>query len=70
MPYISNVAVFRGRGNLTGKSMDIARAVLLEPSVSYQDVANRFGVSRQRVGAIVKRMGIQRRVGNEVSEKS
>jgi plasmid maintenance system antidote protein VapI len=50
--------------------MDIARAVLLEPSVSYQDVANRFGVSRQRVGAIVKRMGIQRRVGNEVSEKS
>lgn len=60
MPYTNDVTVFRGRGNLTGKSMDIARTVLMDPSVSYQDVADRFGVSRQRVGAIVKRMGVQR----------
>jgi hypothetical protein len=45
-----------------GKSIDIARAVLMSPEKSYQDVGDRFGVTRQRVGAIVRRMGVARRM--------
>jgi len=41
--------------------MDIARAVLLEPDTSYKSVAKRFGVSRQRVGQIVRRLDVARR---------
>lgn len=42
-------------------SKDIARAVLLSPDRSYEDIAEEFGVTRQRVGQIVKRLDIQRR---------
>ena len=50
-----------GRGRVTGRSMNIARAVLLDKA-SYSDVARRYGVSKQRVGQIVRRMGIARKV--------
>jgi Mor family transcriptional regulator len=50
-----------GRGKVSGRSMDIARTVLMEPGSSYASVANRYGVSRQRVGQIVRRMGVARR---------
>ena len=50
-----------GRGKMAPRSMDIARAVLLEPDTSYKSVAKRFGVSRQRVGQIVRRLDVARR---------
>lgn len=50
-----------GRGRVTGRSMNIARAVLLDKA-SYSEVARRYGVSKQRVGQIVRRMGIARKV--------
>lgn len=61
VPYTTDPNIYQGKGRLTGRSMDIARLVLLEPELSYQSVAGRFGVSRQRVGAIVRRMGVARR---------
>ena len=45
---------------MSPRSMDIARAVLLEPDSTYQSVAERFGVSRQRVGQIVRRLDVAR----------
>ena len=54
--YISS----NGLGRMSQKSRDIARAVLMSPKVSYQDVADHYEVSRQRVGAISRRLGIGR----------
>jgi hypothetical protein len=45
---------------MSGKSVDIARTVLMEPEVSYTKVGMRFGVTRQRVGQIAIRMGVGR----------
>ena len=50
-----------GIGNMARSSKDIARAVLLSPDRSYEDIAEEVGVTRQRVGQIVKRLDIQRR---------
>jgi hypothetical protein len=61
VPYTLDPDVYQGRGRMTGRSIDIARLVLLEPGLSYQMVANRFGVNRQRVGAIARRMGVARK---------
>lgn len=61
MPYTTDPNFYQGRGGLTGRSMDIARLVLLEPELSYRTVGRRFGVTRQRVGAIARRMGVARR---------
>jgi len=54
------------RGRMSGKSLDIARTVLMEPDLSYELIAGRFGVSRQRVGQIVVRMGVARNRINEM----
>jgi hypothetical protein len=54
--YISS----NGLGRMSQKSKDIARTVLMSPKVSYQDVADRYEVTRQRVGAISRRLGIGR----------
>jgi len=45
---------------MSPRSMDIARAVLLEPDSTYQSVAKRFGITRQRVGQIVRRLDVAR----------
>ena len=60
LPYNGDRDVFRGRGRMTGKSVDIARTVLMEPGSSYTKVGRRFGVTRQRVGRIAIRMGVGR----------
>jgi len=38
-------------------------ALLREGRLTYQQVADRFGISRARVGQIAKRIGIQRKRG-------
>tara|TARA_R100000306_G_scaffold58398_1_gene56877 strand:- start:779 stop:943 length:165 start_codon:yes stop_codon:yes gene_type:complete len=48
---------------MDSKSLDIARTVLASPDMSYRAVGDQFGVTRQRVGAIVRRMGVARRRG-------
>jgi len=50
-----------GRGKMSGRSMNIARAVLFDKA-SYSEVAKKYGISKQRVGQIVRRMGIARKV--------
>ena len=60
MPYNGDPSVFQGRGRMSGKSVDIARTVLMEPGSSYTKVGMRFGVTRQRVGQIAIRMGVGR----------
>jgi len=59
--YSTKIVGQHGRGKVSPRSMDIARAVLLEPDTSYKSVAKRFGVSRQRVGQIVRRLDVARR---------
>lgn len=59
--YSTKIVGQHGRGKMSPRSMDIARAVLLEPDTSYKSVAKRFGVSRQRVGQIVRRLDVARR---------
>ena len=59
--YSTKIVAHHGRGKMSPRSMDIARAVLLEPDTSYKSVAKRFGVSRQRVGQIVRRLDVARR---------
>lgn len=50
-----------GMGNMARSSKDIARAVLLSPDRSYADIAREHGVTRQRVGQIVRRLDIPRK---------
>ena len=59
--YQQKYEVLSGRGRMSGRSMDIARTVLLQPDLSYRDVAKKFNVSRQRVGQIVRRLGVERK---------
>jgi uncharacterized protein YdbL (DUF1318 family) len=47
-------------GGMSYQSKDIARVVLTEPRESYQKIADRFGMSRQRVGQIAQKLGIAR----------
>jgi hypothetical protein len=63
MPYTKDFNTFHGRGKMDSKSLDIARTVLASPDMSYRAVGDQFGVTRQRVGAIVRRMGVARRRG-------
>ena len=58
--YSTKIVGQHGRGKMSPLAMDIARAVLLEPDSTYQSVAKRFGVSRQRVGQIVRRLDVAR----------
>lgn len=50
-----------GLGNMTEDSQDIAMEILTMPGKSYQDIAGKHGVSRQRVGQIARRLDIGRR---------
>ena len=50
-----------GIGNMTGDSQDIAMEILTMPGKSYQVIAGKHGVSRQRVGQIARRLDIGRR---------
>ena len=58
--YSTKIVAHHGRGKVTPRSMDIARAVLMEPDSTYQSVAERFGITRQRVGQIVRRLDVAR----------
>ena len=58
--YREKYELLSGRGRMSGRSLDIARTILMEPNLSYKDVGIKFGVSKQRVGQIVTRMGVQR----------
>ena len=49
-----------GIGKLTRPSKDIARMIMFEPGRSYSEIGKHFGVSRQRVGAIARRLDIAR----------
>jgi len=48
-----------GPGNLTDRSLEIARALSENPRPTYSALASRFGVTRQRVGQIALRTGVE-----------
>jgi len=50
----------KDKGNMTTKSIDIARAVVMSPELSYRKLAVRFGVSPQRVGQVARRLNVAR----------
>ena len=58
--YSTKIVAQHGRGKMSPRSMYIARAVLMEPDSTYQSVAERFGITRQRVGQIVRRLDVAR----------
>jgi len=58
--YTRKYVAHEGRGRVSSRSLDIARSVVMNPELSYRDVAKRFGVSRQRVGQIVRRMNVSK----------
>lgn len=55
-----------GTGRVTKRSRDIGRTILLQPDMTYEEVGGMFGVSRQRVGQIARRLRVNRKdlVGN------
>lgn len=55
---------YNGTGKVTKKSRDIGRAIVLQPDLTYEAVGGMFGVSKQRVGQIARRLRIARK-GNE-----
>ena len=58
-----------GLGNMTEDSQDIAMEILTMPGKSYQDIAGKHGVSRQRVGQIARRLDIGRRTRQMVGDE-
>ena len=52
---------YNGTGKVTKKSRDIGRAIVLQPDLTYEAVGGMFGVSRQRVGQIARRLHIARK---------
>jgi uncharacterized protein YdbL (DUF1318 family) len=63
MPYTmdENQTSFGDVGKISARTLDIGRAIALEPDSTYEDIAFRFGVSRQRIGQIAKRFSVGRR---------
>ena len=62
-----------GPGNLTDRSLEIAEALGVDPRPTYSQLAKRFGVTKQRVGQIALRAGVEyggsgRRAVKEVSD--
>jgi|TARA_R100000306_G_scaffold60681_1_gene61284 DNA-directed RNA polymerase sigma subunit (sigma70/sigma32) len=49
-----------GLGKVSRHTKDIARMLIMQPGKTYQEVGDRFGVSRQRVGQVAVRMDIKR----------
>ena len=58
-----------GLGNMTEASQDIALEILTMPGKSYQDIAGKHGVSRQRVGQIARRLDIGRKTRQMVGDE-
>ena len=58
-----------GLGNMTEDSQDIAMEILTMPGKSYQEIAGKHGVSRQRVGQIARRLDIGRRTRQMVGDE-
>ena len=58
-----------GIGRIERRSKDIARAIILHPDRTYQNIANEYGITRQRVGMIARRLDIARRVGGVVANR-
>jgi uncharacterized protein YerC len=58
--HYSDMIRVHGIGKLTRPSKDIARMIMFEPGRSYSEIGKHFGVSRQRVGAIARRLDIAR----------
>ena len=56
-------------GNMTEDSQDIAMEILTMPGKSYQDIAGKHGVSRQRVGQIARRLDIGRKTRQMVGDE-
>tara|TARA_R100000306_G_C4318216_1_gene113725 strand:+ start:191 stop:409 length:219 start_codon:yes stop_codon:yes gene_type:complete len=56
----TRIVDMHGFGRVTRRTKDIARAIVMEPEMSYGDLAERFGVSRQRVGQIARRLDVSR----------
>ena len=63
MPYSTdeNQASFDDVSKISARTLDIGRTIALEPNSTYEDIAFRFGVSRQRIGQIAKRFSVDRR---------
>jgi DNA-directed RNA polymerase sigma subunit (sigma70/sigma32) len=62
-----------GLGNLTDRSLEIVEALGVDPRPTYSQLAKRFGVTKQRVGQIALRAGVEyggsgRRAVKEVSD--
>ena len=61
-----------GNGRLSDRSIEIAEALNSEPRPTYSQLAEKFGITKQRVGQIALRMGKEyggsgRRVMSEVN---
>jgi uncharacterized protein YerC len=65
----SALVTTHGIGRIERRSKDIARAIILHPDRTYQDIANEYGITRQRVGMIARRLDIARRVGGVVANR-
>jgi uncharacterized protein YerC len=58
-----------GIGRLQRRSKDIARAIILNPDRTYQDIADEHGITRQRVGMIARRLDIARRAKGGIENR-
>lgn len=56
----ADLARIHGMGRIHASSKDIARMIMLEPERTYLEIGNHFGVTKQRVGAIARRLDIAR----------
>ena len=63
MPYttVENSANLGRIGKISARTLDIGRAIAAEPDSTYEELAFRFGVSRQRIGQIAKRFAVGRK---------
>jgi hypothetical protein len=58
--HYADLARIHGMGRIHRSSKDIARMIMLEPERTYLEIGNHFGVTKQRVGAIARRLDIAR----------
>ena len=57
---VSNTDRVEGLGNISPRTIDIGRIIQSEPGTTYEEIADRYGVSRQRIGQIAKRFAVNR----------
>ena len=58
---VSNTGRVEGLGNISPRTIDIGRIIQSEPGSTYEEIAERYGVSRQRIGQIAKRFAVDRK---------